>query len=99
MSEFTANEWLAVAKHVYPDPDNPWKVGNRHVFYEAHGTYDFDEVYFRPSITGTEREQAQALRVIVAADKLNGCFVCDFAINRTILDGAISAILSHLGVR
>ena len=54
------------------EPDKKWLTSNDSVFYEAPGTYDYDNVYFSPSLTGEDWQVAQACRVIVAAMNLPG---------------------------
>jgi len=100
--EFTAEQMKAVAEKVYP--------GRHAVGHEANGkTWVYlkplkgeDAELFAPSLTGTERERAQALDCIVAAEKICAeqkyCFACCND-EPDILTAAICALLEHTGER
>lgn len=68
----TPDQMKAVAERVYP--------GRKWSIWRAHGQHPWAEIYdkgedgtvFRPKLDGNERERAQALDCIVAADKIAG---------------------------
>jgi hypothetical protein len=93
MSDFNAESMKAIAERVYPE-HTWWLHHEDEVICTVIGGEDSDEVlFFSPSLTGNERERAQALDCIVAADKLPGCFLCDAPNNSNILTAAMAAIL------
>ena len=74
MNTFTADEMLAVARHVYPKMYTSINDAGDGVIFSANGAGVWAD--FSPSLTGTDREQADACQCIVAAFSSPGVFEC-----------------------
>lgn len=68
---FSPDEMLEVAKRVYPDLPEPEITGDPEcvVYFPKEWKWNSAQ-HFNPSLTGTDREQAQACQCIVAASRL-----------------------------